>query len=60
MKTHIFVHAENYSAAQTQANNYEAQGLPLVDWHPSPRGGLVLHFVKTAKPAPKRTQRTQS
>lgn len=50
MKTHIFVAAENYSAAQTISNTYETKGLALVDWHPSPRGGLILHFAKAAKP----------
>lgn len=45
---HIFAPAENYSAAQSIANAYEAQGLKLVDWHPSPRGGLILHFTASA------------
>lgn len=50
---HIFSQADNYSAAQTIANAYEAQGLKLVDWHPSPRGGLILHFITAKTPRKK-------
>lgn len=49
---HIFTHAENYSAAQNTANTYETRGLRLIDWHPHPHGGLILHFTA---PAPAET-----